>query len=53
VKALHLNVARNEGEAVLLDNAILLGVVFPSHQPLPLGHVHVIAQLPPPSQQKT
>lgn len=50
VKALHLDVARNRRGAVVLYKLALLGVVFPSNEALPLGHLHIIVQLPQPSQ---
>lgn len=51
VKALCLNVTENELGAVLLDSATPLGGNFLLHQPLPLDHVHIIAQLPPPTSK--
>jgi hypothetical protein len=51
VKALHLNVTGIEHKAVLLDKYTSIGENLPSLQPLPLHHVHIIAQLSPATSQ--
>jgi hypothetical protein len=49
LEALHLNDTGNKHGVVMLNRGVRLGRSFPPHQPLPEEHVHIIAQLPPPS----
>ena len=51
VEAMFLNVKENGLGAVLLDSIAPLGHSFSLHQPLPLYHIHIIAQLPPPTSK--